>query len=66
MLTVAGRGKSVPASKPDTIKLTRCVEDALQGVVYVNDSQIVTHWLYKKWGEPARVEVSISTYQDEL
>ena len=62
MLTAAGRRKSLPSTKPDLLKLTRCVEDALKGVTYVDDSQIVTEWLYKKWGEPARVEVSIATY----
>lgn len=46
---------------PDALKLSRGVEDALQGVVYKNDSQIVQEHLFKSFGEPARVEVKIET-----
>lgn len=48
-----------PVTRPDTVKLTRAVEDALTGVVWADDSQIVRHMLAKDYGEPARVEIVI-------
>jgi Holliday junction resolvase RusA-like endonuclease len=56
-----------PTVKPDVLKLARAVEDALQGVCFRNDSQIVTETLIKSYGEPARCEVRISPmYQQTL
>lgn len=49
-----------PDVKPDLLKLARGVEDALQGVVYADDSQIVQEVLLKSWGEPERVEITIA------
>jgi Holliday junction resolvase RusA-like endonuclease len=49
-----------PAVKPDVLKLARAVEDALSGIVYRDDAQIVTEWLSKRYGEPARVEVLVA------
>lgn len=54
--------KSAPREwigKPDVLKLSRGVEDALSGVVYADDSQIVTEVLQKRFGEPARCEIEI-------
>jgi Holliday junction resolvase RusA-like endonuclease len=54
--------ESAPAfltKAPDALKLSRAVEDSMQGVVYENDSQIVNETIMKEWGEPARVEVCI-------
>lgn len=48
-----------PATKPDALKLARGVEDALSGVVYRDDAQIVQEVLAKRFGEPARVEIII-------
>lgn len=36
--------------KPDSLKLTRAIEDALSGVVYGDDSQICFHDITKHWG----------------
>lgn len=47
------------AKKPDALKLARCAEDALTQVVWRDDAQIVSEVLVKKFGEPARVEVTI-------
>ena len=38
-----------PASKPDALKLARAVEDALTGVLWVDDAQIVTETLKKRY-----------------
>lgn len=50
-----------PAVKPDVLKLTRAVEDALSGIVYRDDAQIVTELLLKRYGEPARCDVLVRT-----
>lgn len=47
--------------KPDVLKLARAVEDAMTGIVYRDDSQIVQEHLFKSYGEPARCEVCIQT-----
>ena len=58
-LNKKGRETNSPVSKPDLLKLARGVEDALTGIVWRDDSQIVTEALMKLWGEPARVEIII-------
>ena len=47
-----------PAKKPDCTKLLRAVEDAMQGVIYRNDSQIVGQVVTKEYG-PERVEIEV-------
>lgn len=47
-----------PTTKPDVLKLARGVEDALSGVCYVDDAQIVAEELWKEYG-PERVEIEI-------
>ena len=48
-----------PAKKPDLLKLSRAVEDALSGIVYADDAQIVFETLLKCYGEQERVEIEI-------
>lgn len=48
-----------PLTKPDLLKTARAIEDALTGVVYRDDAQIVVERLEKRFGEPARVEVHV-------
>ena len=48
-----------PIGRPDTVKLTRAVEDALTGVLWRDDSQVVEHLLRKVYGECSRVEVEV-------
>lgn len=48
-----------PAKKPDVLKLSRGTEDALTGIVWADDAQIVNEYLTKCYGEPARVVVVI-------
>lgn len=55
-----GSAPSHPTTKPDVLKLARAIEDALTGVVWEDDAQIVHEVLDKAWGEPERVEVEIS------
>ena len=48
-----------PTVKPDVLKLARAVEDALSKVVYRDDAQIVEETLIKRYGERARLRVTI-------
>ncbi|HWV56066.1 MAG TPA: RusA family crossover junction endodeoxyribonuclease [Longimicrobiales bacterium] len=48
-----------PTIRPDVLKLARGVEDALSGIVYADDSQIVREQLVKEYGAPERVEVFV-------
>lgn len=58
-LNSKGRASTAPTSKPDVLKLARGVEDALTGVVWRDDAQIVSETLTKEWGEPARCEITV-------
>ncbi len=57
--TKQGRETPFPVGRPDVLKLSRCVEDALSGVVWADDAQIVHETLVKLYGEPARAFVTI-------
>lgn len=48
-----------PIVRPDVLKLARGVEDALTGIVWRDDAQIVIEALVKRYGDPARVEVTV-------
>jgi Holliday junction resolvase RusA-like endonuclease len=48
-----------PIVKPDTVKLARAVEDSLTGVVWRDDSQVVDHGLFKRYGSHFRVAVRV-------
>lgn len=48
-----------PASKPDVLKLARGVEDAITGIVWKDDAQIVDEHLTKRYGEHPGCEVEI-------
>ncbi len=54
---------AMPTTRPDTVKLTRAVEDALTGVVWGDDSQVTTHVLRKRYG--ARHELRVTIERDE-
>lgn len=48
-----------PITKPDTTKLLRGTEDALTGIVYRDDSQVVHQVASKRFGNPVRVEIKV-------
>lgn len=52
--------RDYPTTRPDVLKLARAIEDALTGVVWADDAQIVAEGLGKLYGAPERVEISIS------
>lgn len=48
-----------PIVRPDATKLCRCVEDALTGVLWHDDAQVVAQFISKEYGDPARAYVVI-------
>lgn len=46
-------------TKPDASKLLRAIEDALTGVVYADDAQLVRSWAAKHYGAFERVEIRV-------
>ncbi|MEW6171870.1 MAG: RusA family crossover junction endodeoxyribonuclease [Bacillota bacterium] len=48
-----------PDTKPDLDNLVKSVKDALQGVIYTNDSRIVGEFIRKDYNDPPRVEITI-------
>ena len=55
-----------PIVRPDVLKIARGIEDALTGVIYRDDSQIVDEHLMKRYGEPARVEIIVEEVTDDV
>lgn len=45
--------------KPDLDKLVRCILDALTGIVYEDDCQVVTVLATKAWGETPGVRIQV-------
>lgn len=54
-----GQRKPWPTSKPDLLKLARGVEDALTGIVYEDDAQIVFETMRKQWSQIEGVQVRV-------
>lgn len=51
--------------KPDLDKLLRSTTDALTGILYADDAQIVSYGKSRKdYGSPARVEIKVSILED--
>jgi Holliday junction resolvase RusA-like endonuclease len=61
--TVRASAPAFPATKPDATKLLRAVEDALTGVVWRDDAQVVEQAVWKLYGEPERVEVKVTVLE---
>lgn len=54
---VLASARRVPSTVPDLSKLVRAVEDALAGIAYVDDAQIVTLNVGKEYGNAAGAEL---------
>lgn len=57
---VKGNAPEYPTGKPDVLKLTRAAEDALTGVLWQDDAQIVSEHLNKQYGHPPRVVITVT------
>lgn len=53
-------------TKPDADKLQRAIFDALSGVVFEDDAQVVAVSCTKHFGSPARMDVRIETLDDAV
>lgn len=52
-----------PTTKPDSLKLARAVEDALSGIIYIDDSQIVRHEISKVYGVKPGVDIVVRRFK---
>ena len=57
-------GEIRPLKKPDGDNILKAVCDALNGVAYGDDSQIVDKAVHKWYSEQPRIEVAITNYSD--
>jgi crossover junction endodeoxyribonuclease RusA len=58
------RAPAFPAVTPDIDKAARAVLDALTGVVMRSDAQVVTLHAEKRYGSPARCEVTVTELEE--
>lgn len=65
-LNKKGRAALRPTTKPDVLKLARAVEDALTGIVWKDDAQIVDESLEKIWGDAPCVRVVVESIPNEF
>ena len=54
-----------PTKKPDTTKLLRAIEDALTGVLWVDDAQIVTQYVEKSYAPLPGALVSLYAFTED-
>ena len=59
------RGKMRPTKKPDSSNVVKAIEDALNGIAYHDDAQIVETIIRRWYGEVPRVEVSLEPVTTE-
>lgn len=55
----SAKNRACMVVRPDLDKLVRGVFDALTGILYVDDAQIVEHTARKRYGTPERVEIEV-------
>lgn len=61
-LNPGGRKHRYPTTKPDATKLLRGLEDALRGIAWRDDAQVVFQQVEKVWGSLACARVTIREY----
>jgi len=49
-----------PTVRPDLLKLARAIEDALTGICYLDDAQVVNEHLSKSYGSENAVQVRVA------
>lgn len=59
----AARGALYAMKKPDKDNIEKLIKDALNGVVYVDDQQVMGGGI-KRYGSPGRVEISFERLDD--
>jgi Holliday junction resolvase RusA-like endonuclease len=58
----ANAGKITPVSKPDADNYLKAVCDALNGVVFRDDAQIVSMTVHKRFSSSPRLEITVRTW----
>lgn len=53
-----------PTTRPDVLKLARACEDAMTGIVYADDAQIVRQHLHKRYDQRPRAEVVVEALDE--
>lgn len=61
-LNALGKRMPYPTPRPDVLKLTRAVEDALTGVIWKDDSQICQEEISKEYADDRPVGVRVQVY----
>lgn len=60
------RGEILPTKKPDYDNIAKIVTDALNGIAYDDDAQVVIGTVAKRYSENPRVEVIMREYDREI
>jgi Holliday junction resolvase RusA-like endonuclease len=55
----------VPISRPDLSNYVKAAEDAMNGILYVDDARIIEIHARKLYGLPSRVEITIEEVAEE-
>lgn len=58
--------KIQPTKRPDLDNIAKVVQDALTGIVYVDDAQICTTTMTKCYGDVPRLEVCVVLHSEEV
>lgn len=56
--------KVVPVTRPDLDNMGYVVTNAMNGIMYKDDSQIVSLAMHKRYGETAKIVIKINTYEE--
>ena len=56
----AASGGVMPITKPDASNVLKAAEDALNGIVYIDDSQIIDVTVSKRYSHEPRIEITVS------
>lgn len=62
----ACRGEILPTSKPDEDNIGKAAKDALNGIVIIDDSQIVSSRVTKRYGTEPRVAIFVDAVNHSL
>lgn len=59
-------GQELPAKKPDCSNIVKLIEDAMNGVFYRDDAQLVDVHIVKRYGDAASISVELRERDEAL